>query len=344
MATIGASFFDLIDLYKSQDGQGNVADVIEMLAEMNPILDDAITVECNKGSTHLHGVRTGLPSVAWGQLYAGVNQSKSTRAQVEDTTGFVEGLSSVDKRILELSGNPGAVRLSEAEAYLEAMNQEVAAKIFYGNSASDPKEFMGLAPRFNDLGAANGGQIIDAAGTGSDNTSVWFVTWGENQTHLLYPKGTQAGIKREDKGEQRVADADGNPYYVKEELFTWHVGLAVKDWRYVTRIANIDVSALVADPTAIDGSTLSIYDVFRKAYWQHQGRRTGTSSGGRGRTAIYANKDVLEALDAASVNSGTNDSFVRLTTKEIEGKEVLTYRGMPLRESDSLLNTEARVT
>ncbi len=125
------------------------------------------------------------------------------------------------------------------------MSQEVASKIIYGNTADDPEEFMGLAPRFNDTTAANGGQIIDAGGTGSDNTSVWFVTWGDNQCQLLYPKGTQAGVQREDHGEQRVTDDNGNAYYAKEEKFTWHVGLAVKDWRYVSRIANIDVSEML---------------------------------------------------------------------------------------------------
>jgi len=168
MATLGATFFDLIDLYKSQDGRGNIVPVIEILNELNPILEDEIAVECNKGTTHLHTIRTGLPSEAWGQLYKGISQSKSRKAQVEDTTGFVEGLSTVDERLLKLSANEGAVRLSEAMSYLEAMNQEVSTKLFYGNTASDPEEFMGFAPRFDDLSADNGNQIIDAGGTGPD--------------------------------------------------------------------------------------------------------------------------------------------------------------------------------
>ncbi len=52
---------------------------------------------------------------------------------------------------------------------------------------------------------------------------------------------------------------------------------------------------------------------------------------------------MMEALDKLATNGGTTDNFVRLTRKEIEGEEVLTYRGIPLRESDALLNTEARV-
>lgn len=331
MATLGQSFVDLIDVYKQQDGKGQFVAVIEMLMEMNPVLDDAIAMECNKGTTHLHTVRTGLPNVTWGKLYQGIPNSKGRTAQVEDTTGFVEGLSTIDKRLLELSTNEGAVRLSEAQAYLEAMSQEVATKLFYGDTASDPEEFMGFAPRFNDKSAPNGGQIIDAGGTGSDNTSVWFVTWGDNQCSLLYPKGTQAGVKREDKGEQRLTDDNGNAYYGKEEQFTWHVGLAVRDWRYVSRIANIDVSDMA-------GGTVKLYDFMRKAYYKLQNRRVAG-----GKLAIYCNRDVLEALDALATNAGASDNFVRLKPMEIEGKEVMTYRGIPIRETDAILNTEARV-
>ena len=331
MATLGNSFVDLIDIYKQKDGEGNFVDVIQMLTEMNPMLDDAIAVECNKGTTHLHTVNTGLPEVTWGKLYQGIPNSKGTKAQVEDTTGFVEGLSTIDKRLLELSGNSGAVRLSEAQSYLEAMSNEVASKIIYGNSASDPEEFMGLAPRFNSLSATNGNQIIDAGGTGADNTSIWFVTWGDNQCNLLYPKGTQAGVQRVDHGEQRVIDGSGNAYYAMEEKFTWHIGMSVKDWRYVSRVANVDVSLMEA-------GSVALYDFMRKAYYKLQNRRVAG-----GKIAIYCNRDVLEALDALATNAGASDSFVRLKTTEIEGTEVLTYRGIPIRETDAILNNEARV-
>jgi len=331
MATIGNTFVDLIDIYKQQDGNGQFVEIIEILHEMNPILLDAIAVECNKGTTHLHTVRSGLPSVAWGKLYKGIPNDKGRKAQVEDTTGFVEGRSTIDQRLLDLSTNEGAVRLGEAMAYLEAMSQEVGSKTFYGNTASDPEEFMGLAPRFNDLNAPNGNQIIDAGGTGSDNTSIWFVAWGDNQCQMLYPKGTQAGVQRQDKGEQRLTDSGGDAYYGKEEVFTWNVGLAVKDWRYVSRVANIDVSDMAA-------GSVQLYDFLRKAYWKLQSRRVPGGS-----LAIYCNRDVMEALDALATNAGASDSFVRLKPMEIQGQEVLTYRGIPIRESDALLNTEARV-
>ena len=330
MAVLGNTMIDLIDKYSREDQNGQVVKIIEMLAQVNPVLDDAIMMECNNGTTHIHTVRTGLPAVTWGKLYKGIPQSKSKTAQVEDTTGFVEGLSTVDTRLLDL-GNEGAIRLSEAQSYLESMSQEVATKLFYGNTADDPEEFLGFAPRFNQKSAPNGGQIIDAGGTGSDNTSIWFVSWGDNQCSMLYPKGTQAGVERKDMGEQRVTDGDGEAYYAKEEKFTWHAGLAVKDWRYVSRIANIDVSDMAA-------GSVKLYDFMRKAYYKLQTRRVPG-----GKLAIYCNRDVLEALDALATNAGASDSFVRLKPMEIEGKEVMTYRGIPIRETDALINTEAQV-
>lgn len=333
MAVLGNKFIDLRDIYKLQNANGDYVQIIEMLMEQNPILTDAITLECNKGATHTHTIRTGLPGVSWGELYKGIEQSKSSTAQVTDTTGFVEALSTVDVRLLELAKDEGKVRLSEAMSFLEAMNQEVSRKIFYGNSATDPKEFMGLAPRFSDLSAPNGNQIIDAGGRNSENTSIWFITWDEQTCHLLYPEGTNAGIDRKDHGRQRVNDNDGNPFYAKEETFRWHVGLTVKDWRYISRIANIDTNSLKTN--AVD-----LYKHMRSAYYKLQNRRAPNG----GTLAIYCNREVLESLDALATNSGNSDNFTRLKHKEIQGEEVLTYRGIPIRETDSLVNTEETVS
>lgn len=336
MATIGNSFYDLIDHYQRTDENGQVATIIEMLMEHNAILEDAIAIECNAGLKHRTTIRTGLPASTWGQFYKGIPNTKSGTAQVDDATGFVENLSSVDKRILDISSNRNAVRLSEATASMESISQEVASTLIYGNDGINVSEFLGLAPRFSSLSAANGGQIVDGGGTGSDNTSIWFVTWGDNQAHMIYPKGSKAGIQREDMGKQRVLDEDGNPYYVEEELFTQHAGLSVRDWRYVSRVANIDVSNLIA-------GSVDIYALMRKAFWKIKKHRLpGTNQ------AIYCNSDVLEALDADSTPTAstgvTADTPVRLKPMEIQGEEVMAYRKIPVRQVDAILNTEARVT
>lgn len=335
MATLSNTYLNLIDIHKQNDPR--TGEIIEVLKQQNPILDDAVAMECNMGPIHRHGIRTGLPTPAWGALYQGIPQSKSSVQQVDDTTGFLEARSGVDTRALEMSKNPAALRLGEAMSHLEAMNQEMATGLFYHDTATTPEKFKGLAARFNTKGGGGAGnQIIDAGGTGSDNTSIWFVTWGDHACHLLYPQGSKAGVQREDKGEQRVTDASGNAYYVKEEIFRWHMGLAVKDWRYVVRVANVDVSEMLA-------GNVNLYRFMREAYWKLQSRRLDAKSS---RIAIYANRDVLSALDGLAVGGtgGTgSNTFLQVTPKEVEGKEILTYRGMPLRETDALLNTEARV-
>lgn len=333
MATIGNSYLGLVDLYKRVDQNKSITPVIEALHELNPLMQDAYVMEANKGTSMLTTTRTGLPAVTWGKLYQGIPQSKSTTQQVEDTSGFVEGLSFVDNRLLEISKNPGAVRMSEAQPFLESIAQEVQTNFFYADTATTPERFKGLGARYNSLSNPN---VIDGGGGGNDNMSVWFVTHGANQTRLFYPEGTTAGISRKDKGEQRVTDDLGNAYYGKEEEFRQHVGVSVGDWRFNSRIANIDVSDLIA-------GTVDVYALLRKAYWALQGRRNGRIQNGgmvsMGKTVMYANSTFMEALDAAT----TNAQKVELRPQEVAGQEVLTYRGIPIRETDALIESEAAV-
>ncbi|ASE54790.1 TPA: hypothetical protein UMZ03_001845 [Stenotrophomonas maltophilia] len=332
MSTIGNTYLTLADVFKRTDADKQIAAVIELLAQDNPILQDMIVKECNDGTTHLTTVRTGIPEGTWRMLYQGVQPTKSTTAQVRDATGMIEAWSEIDEKLVRMTGDSAGLRLSEAQAFLEGLNQGVATSMFYGDQATSPAKFTGFAPRFNKIATSgSGAQIVDAGGTGSDNTSIWFIVWGENTVHGLYPKGSKAGIDREDKGKQTKTNADGSILDVVREKFQWDIGLSVRDYRYVSRIANIDVSDVKA-------GNVKLYDFMRKAYYKLKQRRVMG-----GRAAIYLNTDMLEALDALATNGGTTDNFVRLTRKEIEGEEVLTYRGIPLRESDALLNTEARV-
>lgn len=337
MAGLGNTYLQLIDLMKREGANGGVdANVVEALHTLNPVMKDANVLTCNKGTKHMSTIRTGLPTVSWGALYTGIAQSKSTTQQVEDTTGFIEGLSTVDTRLLDLSKDPAAVRMSEAQPFLESISQEFEDAFFYSDVGTAPKKFHGLAPRYSTLASPN---VVNGGGVGSDNTSIWFVTYGDHATSLIVPEGMAAGIQREDKGEQRVLDDNSNPYYVKEELFRQHVGVCVKDWRFNARVCNIDVSNVIA-------GTVAINPLMRKAYYKMEGRRNynkdnGGAMIGATRTVIYMNRTILEALDAEGSNAGSADNFIRLRPMEIQGEEVMTWRGIPIRDTDNLLNTEA---
>jgi hypothetical protein len=337
MAILSSNYITILDAMKNT-GDSAGQSIAEVLNQVNPILSDANAIECNMGLIHRQKIRTGLPSVAWGALYKGTVQSKATQQQVDDTTGFIEGISSVDTRMKSLFPNWGQYRANEASAFLEAMAQEAATQLFYGNTDTSPEKIKGLATRYAAYGTTTFNQgaenmVIPGGGAGADNTSIWFVTWGENYTSLLYPKGTSGGIQREDMGKQRVVDPTNNGvYYVEEDKFTWHMGVGVKDWRYNARIANLSVAALAA-------GTVDVYKLMTTAYYRLQSRRVPN-----GRQFIYMNRTVLESLDqlANGVGSAAN-AKLQLRREDIQGKEVLTWRGIPIRETDALLNTEALV-
>lgn len=336
MAVIGNTFLNLLDTHReSSEGA-----VLELLSRTTAVTSDAFIGAANRGTYHEHKIRTGLPTVTWGALYQGIPQSKGSTQIVKDTTGFVESLSSIDERLIQIEPeNSNRLRQIELAGHMEAMSQEWETGIFYHDTASAPEKIKGLTSRYNALSNPN---VVSAAGNGSDNTSLWFVTWGEEFTSLIHPQGVPAGVTREDKGRQRVLDGNGNPYYVQEELVRLHTGVSVGDWRYNARICNIDVSDLAA-------GSVDIYKFMRQAYYKLQGRRVarpGNEIMGNApapRTVIYCNRNVLEALDALATNKGASDNFVRLTPMEIAGEEVLTWRGLPIRETDALLNTEAAV-
>ena len=341
MATIGSTYPSLIDAHKAS-AEGTV---IELLAQNNPILDDAIATECNMQATHRHMMRTGLPTATWGRLYKGVQPSKSTMMQVDDTTGFLEARSEIDTRLLKLAPDPAKARLVDSAPFLETMNQEMATGIFYHDTDSTPEKFKGLSARYDlynsnapiagSPNAAN--QVIHGGGSESDNTSIWFVTWADHATSLLYPKGTKAGVSVMDKGEEPVRDANGGTYYAKVTQFEWHIGAFVKDFRYNARIANIDVSSMRA-------GSVDLWALLRKAYYRLYMVYGINAKGGR--TAIYMNRDVLEVLDAQSSDRAllaANPNYTGLSQQNIEGRIIRTYREIPIRMTDAILNTEALV-
>jgi hypothetical protein len=183
MATLGTTALTYADWAKRQDDDGKTAVIVDLLSQANEILDDMLVVEGNLPTGHKTTVRTGLPQGTWRQLNFDVQNTKSTTAQIVDTVGNLEAYSVIDKDIADLNGNTARFRLSEDSAFFEGMGQQMAAAFIYSNALSTPAQIMGLAPRYNTVSLANAqtaANVIDMGGTGSTNTSLWFVSWGEN--------------------------------------------------------------------------------------------------------------------------------------------------------------------
>ena len=330
MATIGGDVISLTDWKKRLDPNGRTARVIELLDQRNEMLQDIPFKEGNLPTGHQTTIRTGLPTVYLRNLNQGVQKSKSTTAQIIEGMAIMEARSEVDVDIALLNGNVGEFRLSEAKPFLQSMNQKMAETLFYGNSKVTPNEFNGLSIRYSDLTTAESKQnIIDAGGTNSDNTSIWFVVWGEETVHGLFPKGSEVGLKHEDLGVGDAFDASNDRFRAYMDWFQWKAGLVVKDWEFVVRIANIDVPNLVAKTSAAD-----IIETMIRAEHRIPALEAG-------KAAIYMNRTVFQMLDIQSRDSVKAGG--QLSYDVVNGKRVMSFRGIPIRRVDRILNTETRV-
>lgn len=334
MATLSTTQLTLADWAQRLDPDGKIPVIAELLSQQNQILDDAVFMEGNLPTGHRVVIRTGLPAVYWRSLNQGVPSSKSRTQQVDEAVGMLEAYSRVDKDLAEMNADIGQFRLSEAEAFLEAMNQEQAKTMFYGNPATDPREYLGLAARYGAIsGAGNAQNILDAGGTGTDNTSVWLVGWGENTVFCPFPKGSKAGLIREDDGILTVYDSSNNPYKAYQEHFQWKNGLCVKDWRYIVRICNIDVSNLVAQSSAADLIALMSRSLDR------------IPSYNQGRFSFYCNRTVYSMLRLQALNKSNYAVTVEKGLNQFgTPQQWAAFEGIPIRRVDQLLNTESRIT
>ena len=339
MPTIATNSLTLADWAKRLDPSGDgISPVIELLNQSNEILLDMPWMEGNLPTGHRTTVRTGLPAVAWRKLNYGVPQSKSTTVTVDDACGMLEAFGQVDKDLAELNGNTAAFRLSESVAFLEAMNQTMATTLFYGDSEQNPERFLGLSPRYSQISGATNGQNVLSAGsvTGGDGTSIWLVAWGDNTVHGIYPKGSQAGLQHEDLGLETVTDAVGGKYRAYLDRYQWKCGLALRDWRYVVRLANIDVSALVADTA---GTTVRIIEGMSRMVDR-------IPQYGGVRPVFYMNRTVFSMLRIHALNRSSNALALEAAMDQFGNpiRGAMSFMGIPIRRVDAILNNEAQIS
>lgn len=340
MATLAATNLTLIDWAKRLDANGNIPIIAELLSNTNEILQDAVIKEGNLPTGERVVIRTGLPTVYWRALNQGIPSSKSTTAQVDEACALLEARSNVDKDLAMLNGNTAAFRLSEDTAFIEAMNQAQASCMFYGNPGYDPKQYLGLAPRYSDLSGPNNAQNIISAG-GADagaNTSIWLVVWGDQTVYCPFPKGSKAGLVHQDLGEQTVYDSAGASMQALATWYQWKNGLVVKDWRYVVRICNVKTSDLIAQSTTqATSAATAIVKLMARAL----DRIPNLSMG---RPAFYMNRTVHSGLQLMAMDKNQYVLSIQKAMSEFGTPKVWTdFLGVPLRKVDAIVNTEAVV-
>lgn len=335
----GSSVVTLADWAKRLDPNGQVAEIIEMLGQQNEVLEDMMFKEGNLPTGERTTVRTGLPTIYYRLLNQGVPTSKSTTAQMDEQCAKMEAWCEIDEELVRLNGSTAEYRLTEASSFIEAMNQSFAGTLFYGNASVDISQFTGFAPRYSSLSATNGANIISGGGATSTCTSLWLLAWGPVTMHGIFPMGSQAGIIHNDLGIETVettAGIAGSRMRAYRDQWKWDNGLALRDWRYAVRIANIDIPTLVADST---GATVKLIEYMAKAIHRLPSR-------GIGKRAFYAGRTVQSMLTIQALNKSTNALSLQQAISQFGGHEIstLTFLGIPVRTVDQLLETEVHIS
>ncbi len=334
--TIGANAPTIADFAKREDQLGKIMEIVEVIEPTNEILQDIPWVKGNLPTGHKTTVRTGYPAATWRMLNYGIQPTKSTTTQVTDTCGMLSARAVVDKKLADLNGNSAAWRMSEDKAQLIGMGNTLASALFYGDQSIDPEKITGLAPRFTaPLATPTGAgyNMIDGGAVDgqTDTLSIWLVGWGDTTVHGIYPQGSDSiGWTRKDLGEQTLFDDQTPPgeYQGLKTLYSWDVGLCVRDWRYVVRICNIDSSTLTRDAaTGPDLLGLMVQALERVADLN------------TARFAFYVPRKIrsyLRSQQIAKVKGGGG-----LTFENMNGRHVLMFEGIPVRRCDALVTETA---
>lgn len=310
--------------------------IVELLKKSTALLQDMAFRNGNQIDGHLFRVRAGLPGVTWRAINEGVEPTRASQKMVRETCAMLEAVSEVDKTLIDLEDNSGVARLEEAAAFIEAMGQEFAKTLWYGDNILNPRQFTGLAKRYNNLNGAAKDYIIDCGGEGNDNTSIWLIVHGTENFFGVVPKNGNVGLKHFRSGVIDLDDVDENgihhgTYQGYRDRFQWQVGICLKDYRQVVRACNIDVTKLSTFGNSSDQSANLLEKINEMT--------NKVENLNAGRPVIYMNRTLKQAWEQQLLKS----LYIERTMDQATGALTTSYKGIPIHIDDMILNTEERV-
>lgn len=345
MTTQTPGVFTYSEWAMRMDSTGKTSELVNLQSQTNAVLEDCMAVQCQSGNAFEFTQVVSLPTPVRRQFNQGVAPTQaSVGKQVQTCVQYADTVR-IDDSLARLNGNLNELRAQEDRLHLEGMGQKVAGDLFYSGVSGDPTQYLGLSNIYNTVNSATSNiakNVIDGGGTGSNNASMWLIGWGPSQIHTIFPNGLPAGMVHMDKGLQQTLDTNSNVFWAWTSWIEHNIGLCIHDWRYGVRAANLDVTLFGG------GSSANLIAILTAMVYKPPIMPVGvgpvqtSDDPGRvvmARNAIYLNRTVYLALDLQAQNK-TN---VLLKMEQWDGMAVLTFRGIPIRVNDSLLNTEARV-
>lgn len=317
-------FPTLVNILKRTDPAGKLLNLAEMLDQELDFYEDIPWVEGNLPTGHMIAQRSALPSASalWRGYNEGASVLKSDSTTFVEVCGMMEGRTLIDERLAALNGNSMEFRNSEARAVAETFAQEMARAIFYESVITSPKKIHGLTARYPATSGYTSSNYVRKLGTvsGTNAHSVWLITWEPGRIYGIYPKGSKAGLVREDKGLVTITDSAGKRFDAWEEKFSQEAGLAVEDYRYAVRMQ--------WDPDDTQGAPDN-----GKQFYVELDRMLNVVKRITPNTRFYMDRTSLGKLTAQLAYNAQSS----LEWANVNGQPIPKYRGIPIRVTDALV-------
>ena len=329
MATLPNGQPTLLDAAALTTDSGAPVAIAELLHETNPAFDDIPMVEANSTTGHKIAARQSLPEAFRRRVNQGIKPTASGFGSIVESPGMYNALGQIDDKLMQLAVDKNRFRFTQNKGHIEALGQQFFNDLFYGDQTVTPESFLGIAPRYDSLAAAErtSVQILDAGGS-ANLASIYLVGWGEGSVTGFYPKGTQAGIQHRPFDLAMVSDGNGGQYAGWQDWFDLNSGLAVEDYRNIVRIANINVDALTTDG-ATGAKLIELMTI-----------ATEQLNNPNGLNPVFYAPRIISTYLRLQI---TNHKNVFLSQEEVAGKKVTAFDGKPVRRVDALSVNETRV-
>lgn len=328
MATLNQ--FSLLEQSKSWGRTPN--EYVNMLVQTNDILNYLPFLEGNESDGHSGVSIIGASKAYWKAHNEGVIPSTATTTVNKIECKMLESRLSVSLDLCP-QGEPRGTNFEiQREEKVTTLGKEMAKAIIYGAAGTGKRQPKGLSQYYNKVSSTStdpiAENVIDGGGTGSDNTSVWFVAPSDRTFHLIYPKESKGGLQISGIVQHIKEEANGAQLDCFNQVYKWHMGLFIANWKNAAvRVCNLDASNLNSGTGAANLANLMIKAVHK----MHETPRVGY---------WLMNGDTLSALDTQIYDSIKDAS---LSYKDFDGKKVMHFRGYPILRCDAIINNEARI-
>lgn len=332
MAATNVTLPTLADLAKRTDASWkNALPLIMLLAKRHGLYAAMRFEEANMGLSHRTSVVTSLPTSSYRMFNLGLDASDGSYANAVFPVAKIGTLAEIDWELVKVAPNREAFVAGKVMTHVESLLQKASNEMWYGTAAT-AEGIVGFASLMSSLSAENAQNIINGKGSDSgDQTSIYLLNIGPN-CKAIYPTGTPAGIERDIVGESvsESLGGTGKRGKVWREFINVGVGVALEDWRDAARVANIDVSNMLAETNDAD-----LIKLTRKAKHRMLSRPE------------YDRRWFMHPTTWEYIQHQRDDRQVAgggVSKMTIDGVEVPTLHDIPVVIDDNILLTESVVS